>query len=157
MSLIQMLFKSKEELEQEKETFSQESFPYGQMQQEKLEGLLAELLPEEPAALRRTIFLIGKRAYQADIRQTQEEGLPLQQRLPQTFRVLDKQLFGTHHRKLARYLALIMVDAEVDGDLHYPGIPLLQEMASALGPQCQKTKRSCFFRREMQKKQGKSE
>lgn len=142
MSLMRLLFKSKEELEREKRELTQSSFPYGPQQQEAIEALLAELLPEEPESLRRTIFLIGKKACQADGGLTPEAGLPLRQALPQTFRVLDKQLFGRHGKKLPRYLALILADAAVTEALEYPEAEELLARAEQLEPQCRKEKNS---------------
>ena len=63
MSILNFLFKSKEQAERDKRELEAASYPYGDAQREKLEALLEALLPEEPEQLRRTIFLLVKRAY----------------------------------------------------------------------------------------------
>ena len=57
MSVLNFLFKSKEQAERDKRELEAASYPYGAAQREKLEALLEALLPEEPEQLRRTIFL----------------------------------------------------------------------------------------------------
>lgn len=142
MSVLGFLFKSKEERERESRDMEASSYPFGKKQRQTVLVLLKELLPEEPEALAQTIFLIGKRAYRQDKeRAVYDPALPLNERLPGTFRVLGKQLFGRHREKMPRYLALILADDEVDETLRYPSKTELLCMAQELAPLCPKSKK----------------
>ena len=85
MSVLNFLFKSKEQAERDKRELEAASYPYGAAQREKLEALLEALLPEEPEQLRRTIFLLVKRAYAKDLSNPLEDSAPLRENLPDTF------------------------------------------------------------------------
>lgn len=140
MSVLNFLFKSKEQAERDKRELEAVSYPYGDAQREKLEALLEALLPEEPEQLRRTIFLLVKRAYAKDLSNPLEDSAPLRENLPDTFRTLDRQLFGRHKGKRARYLALVLADSRVDETLAYPDAEALREEAERLAPQCLRKK-----------------
>lgn len=140
MSILNFLFKSKEQAERDKRELEAVSYPYGDGQREKLEALLEALLPEEPEQLRRTIFLLVKRAYAKDLSKPVEDSAPLRENLPDTFRTLDRQLFGRHKGKRARYLALVLADSRVDETLDYPDAQALREEAERLAPQCLRKK-----------------
>lgn len=140
MSILNFLFKSKEQAERDKRELEAASYPYGDAQREKLEALLEALLPEEPEQLRRTIFLLVKRAYAKDLSNPLEDSAPLRENLPDTFRTLDRQLFGRHKSKRARYLALVLADSRVDETLAYPDAEALREEAERLAPQCLRKK-----------------
>lgn len=140
MSILNFLFKSKEQAERDKRELEAASYPYGAAQREKLEALLEALLPEEPEQLRRTIFLLVKRAYAKDLSNPLEDSAPLRENLPDTFRTLDRQLFGRHKGKRARYLALVLADSRVDETLAYPDAEALREEAERLAPQCLRKK-----------------
>ena len=119
MSILNFLFKSKEQAERDKRELEAASY-----------------LPEEPEQLRRTIFLLVKRAYAKDLSKPVEDSAPLRENLPDTFRTLDRQLFGRHKGKRARYLALVLADSRVDETLAYPDAQALREEAGRLAPQC---------------------
>lgn len=136
MSILDLLFKSKEQVQRERREMETAIYPYGQAQKEKLDGLLARLLPEEPEQLRRTIFLLVKRAYAKDLENPAGEGTSLRERLPKTFKTLDKQLFGRHKTKRARYLALVQADGRVDEALDYPDAETILRQAALLEPEC---------------------
>ena len=121
MSILNFLFKSKEQAERDKRE-------------------LEAALPEEPEQLRRTIFLLVKRAYAKDLSNPLEDSAPLRENLPDTFRTLDRQLFGRHKGKRARYLALVLADSRVDETLAYPDAEALREEAERLAPQCLRKK-----------------
>ena len=138
MDVLKLLFKSKETVEKERRELSTSTYPYGEAQAEKVRVLLKELLPEEPENISQTIFVLVKKAYQKDMEEPESEELPLRQRLPYTFRTLDRQLFGKHRQKQARYLALVLADSRVEADLGYPDGEELRREAERLGPQCRK-------------------
>lgn len=138
MELLKLLFKSKEDVEKDRRELTNAAYPYGQAQAEKIRSLLKALLPEEPENLAQTIFLLVKRAYQKDMEYPEPEELPLRRRLPGTFRTLDRQLFGRHRQKQARYLALVVADSQIGPDLCYPEVEELGREAEKLEPACRK-------------------
>ena len=56
-------FKSKEEREADERRYRRYVFPYGDKQREAVAGLIAELMPKEPASTAMAVFLICKEGH----------------------------------------------------------------------------------------------
>lgn len=126
--------KSREQEEREFQAFSENSFPYGQPQRDKVEELLSQLFPREKKQFTMMLFLLGKQYYHGyGLRNEQDyQGLTQEERLNIAAKSLNRQLTGKHRKSLTTYLALIAADAQVDENLLYPTVQEIQEQARAL-------------------------
>ncbi len=129
-----MGLKSREQEEREFQAFSENSFPYGQPQRDKVEELLSQLFPREKKQFTMMLFLLGKQYYHGyGLRNEQDyQGLTQEERLNSAAKSLNRQLTGKHRKSLTTYLALIAADAQVDENLLYPTAQEIQEQARAL-------------------------
>lgn len=126
--------KSREQEEREFQAFSENSFPYGQPQRDKVEELLSQLFPKEKKQFTMMLFLLGKQYYHGyGLRNEQDyQGYTQEERLNIAAKSLNRQLTGKHRKSLTTYLALIAADAQVDENLLYPTAQEIQEQARAL-------------------------
>lgn len=126
--------KSRDQEEREFQAFSENSFPYGQPQRDKVEELLSQLFPKEKKQFTMMLFLLGKQYYHGyGLRNEQDyQGLTQEERLNIAAKSLNRQLTGKHRKSLTTYLALIAADAQVDENLLYPTAQEIQEQARAL-------------------------
>ena len=126
--------KSREQEEREFQAFSENSFPYGQAQRDKVEELLSQLFPKEKKQFTMMLFLLGKQYYHGyGLRNEQDyQGYTQEERLNIAAKSLNRQLTGKHRKSLTTYLALIAADAQVDENLLYPTAQEIQEQARAL-------------------------
>lgn len=126
--------KSREQEEREFQAFSENSFPYGQPQRDKVEALLSQLFPKEKKQFTMMLFLLGKQYYHGyGLRNEQDyQGYTQEERLNIAAKSLNRQLTGKHRKSLTTYLALIAADAQVDENLLYPTAQEIQEQARAL-------------------------
>ena len=126
--------KSREQEEREFQAFSENSFPYGQPQRDKVEELLSQLFPKEKKQFTMMLFLLGKQYYHGyGLRNEQDyQGYTQEERLNIAAKSLNRQLTGKHRKSLTTYLALIAADAQVDENLLYPNAQEIQEQARAL-------------------------
>ncbi len=126
--------KSREQEEREFQAFSENSFPYGQPQRDKVEELLSQLFPKEKKQFTMMLFLLGKQYYHGyGLRNEQDyQGYTQEERLNIAAKSLNRQLTGKHRKSLTTYLALIAADAQVDEKLLYPTAQEIQEQARAL-------------------------
>ena len=126
--------KSREQEEREFQAFSENSFPYGQPQRDKVEELLSQLFPREKKQFTMMLFLLGKQYYHGyGLRNEQDyQGLTQEERLNIAAKSLNRQLTGKHRKSLTTYLALIAADAQGDENLLYPTAQEIQEQARAL-------------------------
>ena len=126
--------KSRDQEEREFQAFSENSFPYGQAQRDKIEELLKELFPKEKKQFTMMLFLLGKQYYHGyGLRNEQDDqGYTQEERLNIAAKSLNRQLTGKHRKSLTTYLALIAADAQVDENLLYPTAQEIQEQARAL-------------------------
>ena len=126
--------KSRDQEEREFQAFSENSFPYGQAQRDKVEELLKELFPKEKKQFTMMLFLLGKQYYHGyGLRNEQDyQGYTQEERLNIAAKSLNRQLTGKHRKSLTTYLALIAADAQVDENLLYPTAQEIQEQARAL-------------------------
>ena len=126
--------KSREQEEREFQAFSENSFPYGQPQRDKVEELLSQLFPREKQQFTMMLFLLGKQYYHGyGLRNEQDyQGYTQEERLNIAAKSLNRQLTGKHRKSLTTYLALIAADAQVDENLLYPTAQEIQEQARAL-------------------------
>lgn len=126
--------KSREQEEREFQAFSENSFPYGQPQRDKVEELLSQLFPKEKKQFTMMLFLLGKQYYHGyGLRNEQDyAGFTQEERLNLAAKSLNRQLFGKHKKSLTTYLALIAADAQVEENLLYPTAQEILEQAQAL-------------------------
>ena len=126
--------KSREQEEREFQAFSENSFPYGQPQRDKVEELSSQLFPKEKKQFTMMLFLLGKQYYHGyGLRNEQDyQGYTQEERLNIAAKSLNRQLTGKHRKSLTTYLALIAADAQVDENLLYPTAQEIQEQARAL-------------------------
>lgn len=126
--------KSRDQEEREFQAFSENSFPYGEPQRDKIEELLSQLFPKEKKQFTMMLFLLGKQYYHGyGLRNEQDyQGYTQEQRLNIAAKSLNRQLTGKHRKSLTTYLALIAADAQVDENLLYPTAQEIQEQARAL-------------------------
>ena len=126
--------KSREQEEREFQAFSENSFPYGQPQRDKVEEILSQLFPKEKKQFTMMLFLLGKQYYHGyGLRNEQDyQGYTQEERLNIAAKSLNRQLTGKHRKSLTTYLALIAADAQVDENLLYPTAQEIQEKARAL-------------------------
>lgn len=126
--------KSREQEEREFQAFSENSFPYGLPQRDKIEELLSQLFPKEKKQFTMMLFLLGKQYYHGyGLRNEQDyQGYTQEERLNIAAKSLNRQLTGKHRKSLTTYLALIAADAQVDENLLYPTAQEIQEQARAL-------------------------
>ena len=123
--------KSREQEEREFQAFSENSFPYGQPQRDKVEELLSQLFPREKKQFTMMLFLLGKQYYHGyGLRNEQDyQGYTQEERLNIAAKSLNRQLTGKHRKSLTTYLALIAADARVDENLLYPTVQEILEQA----------------------------
>ena len=118
----------------EAQRYDRWAFPYGQNQREKIEQLLAQLLPEEDSKIAMMLFLQGKQAY------TGEEPIwgdgPREcsdrERIAYAIRGMEENLRGKKRIRIARFLALIIADQQIDETLNYPTKEELLALADTL-------------------------
>lgn len=122
-------FRSKKQQKKEMEAYAAWAFPHGPRQQEKVRALLAQLLPGEDTTIAMVIFLLGKEAFwDKDGRWEDEEREPVQD----AARALRRSGMRVKAQDIPLYLALILADSRVDGELSYPTAEALREMAGSL-------------------------
>ena len=118
----------------EAERYDRWAFPHGQNQRQKIEQLLAQLLPEEDSKIAMMLFLQGKQAY------TGEEPIwgdgprkcSDRERIAYAIRGMEENLRGKKRIRIARFLALIIADQQIDETLNYPTVEQLLALAETL-------------------------
>lgn len=128
------VYKSPRQRAKEEKQYAHWAFPYGQSQRQQIVRLLKELLPKEPAEIALATYLIGKEAYGGGWDTDAEEQVERteQERLAAATQTLANHLRGSSRKYLPCYLALILADAGVGGDLQYPTAEQLRERAQSL-------------------------
>lgn len=114
--------KSSKQKEEEQRQYTAWAFPYGHTQQEIVQKLILELMPDEKKT-GLVVYLIGREAYQ------NAEG---ENPMVAACRAMSHQLPGRHRRKRYLFLALILADAKVDGNLQYPDSETIRQEAKKL-------------------------
>ena len=126
--------KSPAQRAKEAERYNRWAFPYGQNQRQKIEQLLSQLLPEEDSKIAMMLFLQGKQAY------TGEEPIwgdgPREcsdrERIAYGIRAMEENLRGKKRPWIARILAVIIADQQIDETLNYPGAEQLLALSDTL-------------------------
>lgn len=115
-------FRTKEQKQAEARQYARWACPYGDAQREKLTELLAAILPQEGAQLGMTCYLTGREAYQGGIREPGDEPdtATEEEKRIRAAKKLRRSLQGRIGIEMARYIALIEADAQVDETLNYP-------------------------------------
>lgn len=127
-------FKTAKQRALEAKRYDRWAFPYGQPQKEKIVALLGELIPEEKSKMALLVFLQGKQGYTGG---NAAEGKPPrvcsdEKRIYYAQWAMETTLRGKLRKRMPRYLALIIADQKVDGELQYPSIAELRQQAEAL-------------------------
>lgn len=112
-------FKQKEE---EQRQYNAWAFPYGRTQQEIVQKLILELMPDEKQT-GLVVYLIGREAYQ---------NAQAEDPMVAACRAMRHQLPGRHAKKCYLFLALILADAQIDEDLLYPESETIRQEAKRL-------------------------
>ncbi len=115
-------FRSKEQRKAEALQYAKWACPYGEEQRSRLLLLLSEVLPEEGPKLGLSCYLIGREAYWdgTQINNSKDDHSTIEEKRLRAAKKLMKQLRSRICVELARYIALIEADANIDADLHYP-------------------------------------
>lgn len=111
-------FKQKKE---EQRQYNLWAFPYGQAQQQIVENLILELMPDEKKT-GLVVYLIGREVYQ----KAEEDNMR------EACRAMKCHLPGKHGMKVYLFLALIRADAAVGEDLNYPDAQAIRQEAKRL-------------------------
>ena len=107
--------------EEEQRQYYAWAFPYGQAQQEIVQNLITELMPDEKKT-GLVVYLTGREAYQnADM-----------EPMVEAYRAMRNQLPGRHGRKCCLFLALVLADAAIDENLRYPDGEAIRQEAKKL-------------------------
>ena len=116
------------------------AFPYGADQRKIGEQRLRELLPEDDAVTAMAVYLLGREGYRGHYKEDPEDLLERteEEKLLGGWQMLKNQLPGSRRKRIPRYLALIIADAQVDESLCYPSAEALAQSAQQLEVQLKK-------------------
>lgn len=117
--------KSRQQREAEQRVYNRWAFPYGPQQMAIVEARILEMMPDEKKT-GMAIYLMGREAY-GNSEKAEEAA-----RLETVSRALREYLPGKHRKKLYKFLALILADAQVDERLQYPDADTLCREAERL-------------------------
>ena len=111
-------FKSKKQREKEEKEYAAWAFPYGDIQKEKLGDLIKELIPKASIPICLASYLTCKELFDTAIEdtETREEAINRMINNLGSYGQLIKR------NEMPTYLALVLVDAEVDEKCEYPPI-----------------------------------
>ena len=115
-------FRTKAQKQAEARQYAHWACPYGEGQRQKLAALLAVILPQEGAQLGMTCYLAGREAYHGGTQPPDAATAPdtVAEKRIRAAKKLRRLLQGRVAIEMARYLALIEADAQVDERLCYP-------------------------------------
>lgn len=115
-------FRTKAQKQAEARQYAHWACPYGEEQRQKLTALLAVILPQEGAQLGMTCYLTGREAYHGGTQPPDAANTPdtVAEKRIRAAKKLRRLLQGRVGVEMARYLALIEADAQVDERLCYP-------------------------------------
>jgi len=111
-------FKSKKQREKEEKEYAAWAFPYGDIQKEKLGDLIKELIPKASIPICLASYLTCKELFDTAIEdtETREEAINRMINNVGSYGQLIKK------NEMPTYLALVLVDAEIDEKCEYPPI-----------------------------------
>jgi len=111
-------FKSKKQREKEEKEYAAWAFPYGDNQKEKLGDLIKELIPKASIPICLASYLTCKELFDTAIEdtETREEAINRMINNVGSYGQLIKK------NEMPTYLALVLVDAEIDEKCEYPPI-----------------------------------
>lgn len=133
MSVINwFVIKSRKQREADSRRYDKWAFPYGELQKQTVSEVLKLLLPEEAPQTAMAVYLIGREGYRGSYLADEEDARTEEEKRRDAWYALKKQLPGNHRKKLPRYLALILADAGIDENLHYPSPEALFQSAAEL-------------------------
>ena len=114
-------FRTKAQKQAEARQYAHWACPYGEEQRQKLAALLAVILPQEGAQLGMTCYLVGREAYHGGTQPLDAATAPdtVAEKRIRAAKKLRRLLQGRIGIEMARYLALIEADAQVDERLCY--------------------------------------
>jgi len=109
-------WKSKQQLAKEANEYAAWAFPFGDLQKEKLEILLRELVPKENKKMLLISFLTCKELYESV-----KEDTEFSDELLRTFvKRAERHKTVVKKKELTTYLAAVLADAEIDEQCNYP-------------------------------------
>ena len=121
-------FKSKKQREKEEREYAAWAFPNGELQRERLAGLMRELKPRESPQLMMFSFLTCKELYKNQFEEAKSHEDAISRFLGSAKNY--KQLI--RRDDLCMYLALVLADADIDEKCEYPGADEIRTRASEL-------------------------
>ena len=127
-------FKSAKQRAREEKQFARWAFPYGDVQKEKVLGIIKELLPKEDPKAALALFLIGRQAYRGSFKDDPEDLAERTEKnkMNALDQALETQLFGRYKKYIPYYKALILADLDVDETLNYPTAEELRRRAEEM-------------------------
>ena len=126
--------KSAKQKAEEARLYERWAFPYGLPQRQKLEVILKELIPEEDSKIAMMLFLQGKQAYTGEdpLEGKGPRHCSEKTRIAYAIRAMEENLRGKMRPRIARFLALIIADQQIDETLDYPTEEQLLALAATL-------------------------
>jgi len=129
-------FKSREQREKEEHEYAVWAFPYGDLQRENLTALIRELKPKESVPIFLTSFLTCKEIYESTLQKSESRENTIEKMLNEIKRY--NQLIRP--KEMPMYLALVLVDKDIDERCEYPPIDVIKAKIQELEDMKIKTK-----------------
>jgi len=129
-------FKSREQREKEEHEYAVWAFPYGDLQRENLTALIRELKPKESVPIFLTSFLTCKEIYESTLQKSESRENTIEKMLNEIKRY--NQLIRP--KEMPMYLALVLVDKDLDERCEYPPIDVIKAKIQELEDMKIKTK-----------------
>ena len=129
-------FKSREQREKEEHEYAVWAFPYGDLQRENLTALIRELKPKESVPIFLTSFLTCKEIYESTLQKSESRESTIEKMLNEIKRY--NQLIRP--KEMPMYLALVLVDKDIDERCEYPSIDVIKAKIQELEGMKIKTK-----------------
>ncbi len=123
-------FKSSEQIDAEKLKYKNWAYPYGDMQKEKIDNLIHELIPEEDPKFAVFNYLVCRQTfYPLDFNEipsiSTDDFIAAHNTIKKKFNPLSKKI-------VYKYMALVEADLKVNEELNYPSIDELRNRAQEI-------------------------
>ena len=122
-------WKNKETQQREHEEYAKCAFPYGEAQRENLEELLLDVYPRESIQSVLVSFLTCKELFEGILKKagSRDEAADLLINNTKRYKQIIKKT------DMPVYTALVLADADIDENCHYPSADEIRARAVALG------------------------
>jgi len=136
-------FKSKKQREKEEREYAAWAFPFGDLQKEKLGGLIKELIPKASLPLCLASYLTCKELFDNALEdnETRDEAINNMLNSVGSYGQLIKKT------EMTTYLALVLVDAEIDEKCEYPSVDEIRAKIKEL-TELRKEKKTKLFKKK---------